>query len=253
MSLGTQYFYLMMFALVSLLAFRVVCIALKSTISPPNVVSSTKEWLYFNTLISFLHACISGLSSIYCFVDHPQMFQNMTKGCSLPSMYLLTFLVGYTLYDTLDIVVHDFIGSPGIIIHHVVIITVAVFVLYTRQFIPFATSLCVIEFNSVFLHLRRLMRFHGISRSQFTYRLNLVALFGTYIALRFVFLVLLTAYFVYFRHKTYFSYFLLGFSGYVVLIAINLILFFRLWKTEFAVKTTMNGECCNGHVQEKHD
>lgn len=97
------------------------------------------------------------------------------------------------------------------------------------------------------------MRFHGISRSQFTYRLNLVALFGTYIALRFVLLVLLTAYFVYFGHKTYFSYFLLGFSGYVVLIVINLILFFRLWKTEFAVKTKMNGECCNGHVQEKHD
>lgn len=98
------------------------------------------------------------------------------------------------------------------------------------------------------------MRFHGISRSQFTYRLNLVALFGTYIALRFVLLVLLMAYFVYFRHKTYFSYFVLGFSGYVVLIVINLILFFRLWKTEFAVKTTMNnGECCNGHVQEKHD
>lgn len=68
MSLDTQYFYLMMFALVSLLAFRVVCIALKSTISPPNVVSSTKEWLYFNTLISFLHACISGLSSIYWWV-----------------------------------------------------------------------------------------------------------------------------------------------------------------------------------------
>ena len=28
---------------------------------------------------------------------------------------------GYTLYDTLDIVVHDFIGSPGLIIHHVVV------------------------------------------------------------------------------------------------------------------------------------
>lgn len=141
----------------------------------------------------------------------------------------------------------------NLVIYLFKIITVAVFVLYTRQFIPFATSLCFIEFNSVFLHLRRLMRFHGISRSQFTYRLNLVALFGTYIALRFVLLVWLTGYFVYFRHKTYFSYFLLGFSGFVVLIAINLILFFRLWKTEFAVKTTMNGECRNGHVQEKHD
>ncbi|KAK2567104.1 hypothetical protein P5673_008901, partial [Acropora cervicornis] len=28
---------------------------------------------------------------------------------------------GYTLYDTLDIVVHDPIGSPGLIIHHVVL------------------------------------------------------------------------------------------------------------------------------------
>ncbi|XP_068695141.1 TLC domain-containing protein 2-like isoform X1 [Montipora foliosa] len=251
MSLDSQWFYLMLFALVSFLAFLAASFAFKSSISLPLSVSTKNEWLYFNILISFLHACISGVWSVYCFVDNPEMLHDVTKGWSLSSTYLLTFLVGYTLHDTLDIVVHDFRGSPGLIVHHIVIITVAVFVLYIKQFLPFATSLCVIEFNSVFLHLRRLMRFHGIERSQFVYKLNLVALFGTYIALRFVFLVWCTALYVREGHKTYLPYFLVGVIGYVALIVINVTLFSQLWKMEFMVKTPRNGDCCNGSVQEK--
>ena len=131
------------------------------------------------------------------------------------------------------------------------VITIAVLVLYTEQCLPLATCLCVMEINSVFLHFRRLMHFHGGNRSHFEYKLNLLALFATFVALRFVFLVLLTAYFIYNRHMVPLNIFVAGSFGFMALIVINLILFFRVCKTEFMVKASRNKEQRNGFVKEK--
>lgn len=131
------------------------------------------------------------------------------------------------------------------------IIAISIFVLYTEQFLPFATCLCVIECNSVFLHFRRLMRFHGGNHSQLAYKINLVALFVTFVALRLIFLIWLTVYFVFKRQMMYLPSFLLGIFGFLVLIVINLILFARLWRTEFKVRKPRNKDHINGFVQEK--
>ena len=34
---------------------------------------------------------------------------------------LLLCISGYTVHDALDIIAHDFKGSPGLLIHHVVV------------------------------------------------------------------------------------------------------------------------------------
>lgn len=53
---------------VSFLAFRVFYHLVKAKISLPSGHSPSKEWLYRNTLISFLHACVSSVWSIYWWV-----------------------------------------------------------------------------------------------------------------------------------------------------------------------------------------
>ena len=95
------------------------------------------------------------------------------------------------------------------------------------------------------------MRFHGGNHSQFAYKINLVALFVTFIALRFVFLGWLTGYFVYIRQMVHLSHFLLGAFGFIALIVINMILFIRLLKTEFLTKKLRSKDHRNGFVQEK--
>lgn len=237
-------------ASVSFLTFRVFYQLGKANISLPMSLSSKKQWVYLNTLISFVHACVSSVWSIYCFHDKPAMLNDMMSK-SLPSTYLLAFLIGYNVHDTWDIVANDFKGSPGLLIHHAVIVTISTVVLYTEQYLPLATALCVIEINSVFLHLRRLMRFHGGNRSQLAYKLNLGALFITFVALRFVFLLWLTACFVYERQMMHLFHFMLGMFGFSVLWVINLILFPRLWRTEFVIKKPRINDHMNGCVPEK--
>ena len=97
------------------------------------------------------------------------------------------------------------------------------------------------------------MRFHGGNHSQLAYNINLGALFVTFAALRFIFLFWLTGYFASkVMELMHFSHFLLGIFGFFVLIVINLILFVRLWRTEFvARKPRKKTDHRNGFIQEK--
>ena len=131
------------------------------------------------------------------------------------------------------------------------IISVTIFVLHTKQYLAIATCLCFVEINSVFLHLRRLMRFHGWNSSHLAYKLNCGVLFITFIALRFIFLLCLSAYFISRRQKMPLSHFLLGTFGFGALIIINLILFPRLWRSEFVIKKSQSNGHMNGFVAEK--
>lgn len=131
------------------------------------------------------------------------------------------------------------------------IISVTMFVLHSEQYIAIATCLCFVEINSVFLHLRRLMRFHGWNISHLSYKLNLSVLFLTFIALRFIFLLCLSAYFISKRQEMPLSHFLIGTFGFAALIIINLILFPRLWRSEFVTKKPQRNGYMNGFVAEK--
>ena len=131
------------------------------------------------------------------------------------------------------------------------IISVTIFVLHTKQYLAIATCLCFVEINSVFLHLRRLMRFHGWNSSHLAYKLNRGVLFITFIALRFIFLLCLSAYFIFKRQKMPLSHFLIGTFGFTALIIINLILFPLLWRSEFVIKKSQSNGHMNGFVAEK--
>lgn len=131
------------------------------------------------------------------------------------------------------------------------IISVTIFVLHTKQYLAIATCLCFVEINSVFLHLRRLMRFHGWNSSHLAYKLNCGVLFITFISLRFIFLLCLSAYFIFKRQKMPLSHFLIGTFGFAALIIINLILFPRLWRSEFVIKKSQSNGHMNGFVAEK--
>lgn len=91
------------------------------------------------------------------------------------------------------------------------------------------------EFNSIFLHIRRLMRSHGVKPSTLAYKMNIAGLFVTFITLRFVFLIWLSVYFVHKGRTIPWSHYLLGITGFLSLMVVNMILFLRLFKTELSI------------------
>lgn len=95
-------------------------------------------------------------------------------------------------------------------------------------------------FNSIFLHIRRLMRFHGVKPSTLAYKINIAGLFVTFITLRFVLLIWLSAYFVHKGRTIPWSHYLLGITGLLCLMVVNMILFLRLFKTEFSIFSKRN-------------
>ena len=79
------------------------------------------------------------------------------------------------------------------------------------------------------------MRFNGVNPSTLAYKSNIAGLFVTFIALRFVLLVWLSAYFIHKGRTIPLSHYLLGITGLLGLMVVNIILFLRLFKTEFSI------------------
>lgn len=122
-----------------------------------------------------------------------------------------------------------------------------VFVLSTERYITLATSLLLVEFNSIFLHIRRLMRFYGVKPTTLAYKINIAGLFVTFVSLRFVLLVWLSAYFVRKGRTMPLAHFLLGIIGLLGLITVNMILFLRLFKTELSLFSKGNRNHTNNN------
>lgn len=91
------------------------------------------------------------------------------------------------------------------------------------------------EFNSIFLHIRRLMRFKGVKPSTLAYKMNLAGLFVTFVVLRFVLLVWLIVYFIQKGRTIPLLHYVLGTVGMFGLIVVNTILFLRLFRNEFSM------------------
>lgn len=91
------------------------------------------------------------------------------------------------------------------------------------------------------------MRFIGVKPCTLAYKMNLVRMFVTFVALRCVLLVWLSAYFVHKGRTIPLSHYLLGIIGFFGLIVVNMILFLRLYKTEFRMLSKRNRNHTNNN------
>ncbi|KAF4086077.1 hypothetical protein AMELA_G00102170 [Ameiurus melas] len=100
------------------------------------------------------------------------------------------------------------------------------------RYVGFAVVALLVEINSIFLHLRQMMRMASIAKSTM-YRINSMINLGTYVVFRINTLAWMTRWLVLNRdHIPLFSY-TVGSVGMAIMTLMNIVLFYRLLRTDF--------------------
>lgn len=102
----------------------------------------------------------------------------------------------------------------------------------SRRYIGFAVVALLVEINSVFLHLRQILRMSNVSTGTL-YRVNSMVNLGTYVVFRINTLAWMTRWLVLNRDKVPLVAYTLGSVGLAIMTAMNIVLFYRLLRSDF--------------------
>ncbi|XP_076435044.1 TLC domain-containing protein 2-like [Babylonia areolata] len=195
------------------------------------------SWRWKNITISFLHACISGPWALSCFWETPKMVEDMISTYSSFSYVLISMAVGYFVYDMIDMVVCQRTRqSLELVGHHIVIITCYMVSVTTQLYVGYAVVGLLVEVNSIFLHIRQLMQICGVSRKSVPYRVNSLINLATFMVFRISLLAWMTRWIVINRDKVPLLFYSLGSMGLAVLTLMNIVLFYRILRSDFFSK-----------------
>lgn len=107
----------------------------------------------------------------------------------------------------------------------------------TFRYVGFAVVALLVEVNSVFLHLRQMLRLAGIATGT-QYRVNSITNLGTYVVFRINTLAWMTRWLVLNRDNVPLLAYTLGSVGMAIMTVMNIVLFCRLLRTDFLKSST---------------
>lgn len=105
------------------------------------------------------------------------------------------------------------------------------------RYVGFAVVALLVELNSVFLHLRQLLRMASMAKGT-RYRVNSIVNLGTYVVFRINTLAWMTRWLVLNRDKVPLLAYTLGSVGMAIMTAMNIVLFYRLLRSDFLKSST---------------
>ncbi|KPP58134.1 hypothetical protein Z043_124062, partial [Scleropages formosus] len=109
----------------------------------------------------------------------------------------------------------------------------------TGRYVGFAVVALLVEINSIFLHLRQVLRMAGLAKSTM-YRLNSMVNLGTYVVFRISTLAWMTRWLVLNRDHIPLISYTVGSVGMAIMTAMNIVLFYRLLRSDF-LKSSREG------------
>uniref|UniRef100_A0A3Q3IKG7 TLC domain-containing protein n=1 Tax=Monopterus albus TaxID=43700 RepID=A0A3Q3IKG7_MONAL len=158
-------------------------------------------WKWKNICTSFAHSCITATWAVLCFFLHPQMAEDLIETHSVFSHVLVSFSIGYFIFDLSDMMMNQKLSqSWELLIHHIVVITCFGLSVLSCRYVGFAVVALLVEINSVFLHLRQILRMANIATGTLC-RLNSMMNLGTYVVFRISTLAWMTRWLVLNRDK----------------------------------------------------
>lgn len=102
----------------------------------------------------------------------------------------------------------------------------------TCRYVGFAVVALLVEINSVFLHLRQVLRMASLAKSTF-YRINSMINLGTYVVFRINTLAWMTRWLVLNRDLIPLISYTIGSVGLAIMTVMNIVLFCRLMRSDF--------------------
>ncbi|BFZ19115.1 hypothetical protein BsWGS_22154 [Bradybaena similaris] len=220
----------LMFA--SVLFFQLLNLLVKSY-GPPKSVTD-EEWKWRNLLVSWVHAVIASVWVICCTVVYPELYSDLLQHISHLTFYCVCFSTGYFLYDFLDLIVNNkMLAMWELTLHHIGLAGMCYYNICIKSHIGFNIVALSVELNSVFLHWRKLLQMMKTPFDSRRYTiikcLNLIS----FLIFRGGALVVISTGCILWRQKVS-TWYYLGISSTTLFMDIlNVILFWRLFKSDF--------------------
>ncbi|XP_069082300.1 TLC domain-containing protein 1-like [Pleurodeles waltl] len=154
----------------------------------------TRTWRWRNLSVSMVHSMVTGLGSVLCVFQVPELLTNISDGYSTPAHLLTCISSGYFIVDTADIVLNgQSRASWEFLLHHVLVTPPFVFAALTRHYVAGGVISLFVEVNSIFLHTRLLLKLSNAQDSAI-YQVNKYLNLLTFVTFRLGAQIYLTLY-----------------------------------------------------------
>ena len=146
----------------TILFFQLVNLILKIR-GPPNSLKN-EEWKWRNIYVSWLHALTVSVWALLSMTMYPELFHDPMHHINLFTYFNACWPTGYFMYDFLDMLLNGkLVSSWEVTLHHIVVGGMFYWDVHYREKIGFIVMAMMIEFNSVFLHWRKLLQMVGVA------------------------------------------------------------------------------------------
>ncbi|XP_073985526.1 TLC domain-containing protein 2-like isoform X2 [Rhodnius prolixus] len=206
-----------------------------------------KEWKWRNTANSLIHSFITGCGACLCFWWTPAMREDLIVPNTMASHLLISFSIGYFIYDLIDMAVNDRKSKTyELIVHHFMVISCFTVSMTQHRYAGYTLMALLVEVNSVFLHVRQLMIMGKISKNAAVYRINNSFNLGTFVVFRVLTLGWMTRWLLQHRSDLATSHFYIAGISLAVIMAMNTILLQRLLNADYR-------QCQKPPVNDEHN
>jgi len=215
------------FALVNCLTGRLV----------PEVACQTQQqkWKWRNVATSLVHSAVTGAWAPLAFYQAPEMQDDLINKFTFSSHALVSFSIGYFLYDALDMLMyHRKRSTYELLIHHFFVVLCYSLAVTSRTFVAYGALSLIVEINSVFLHTRQLFIITHEPKSSLRYKTNALLNVATFLTCRILLLGWMTRWLTVHRDETPLLLFTAGSVGLAVIVVMNIILFCRILSVDFS-------------------
>lgn len=193
-------------------------------------------WSNRNLQISFIHSTLSSLWIIRILaLRHTELFDDLLFHVSWDTYLLIAFSCGYFLYDFYDIYANGYFKKEWVVCaHHWIVLVSFSYHLTNLLSIGYTVVALMMEFNSVFLHARKLLRFYGYKADSGVVLANSVANILTFLVFRFgVIYIIFYGVFVD-GHRVSTGYLIMLTTCAFLMAIINVVLFYQIVSKDLA-------------------
>jgi hypothetical protein len=201
-------------------------IKFKSKLDKENYLESS-YWTTKNLQISFIHSALSSICIIYLFIKQSYMFNDLLTYITYESYLCVAFSCGYFLYDFYDMYLNNkLIKEWFVTLHHLIVLALFEYHLINLCCIGYSLIALFMEFNSIFLHARKLLKYYGFDKSSLVTRLNVYINIITFILFRFGILTFIAMHTSYFKDRVTKNYLIFLITCTFSMACINIGIFF---------------------------
>ncbi|CAJ0932287.1 unnamed protein product, partial [Mesorhabditis belari] len=144
--------------------------------------TNNKRRIFAVRVVSCTHATISALGCICSLLFDLNLVREPYEYSNSSAAYIFLFSMGYFLYDLMDMYIHgELPNSKEYFVHHSLVLIAFSIILLSGRLFGFAMIGLLVEVQTIFLHVRTMVRLLGASREHKMYshliNLNMWCLF----------------------------------------------------------------------------